>query len=255
MDHIKQFEAFKSNVSTIVQFLKKLDKRDSYIFLSSLETISRKYDIGISDIDGKYVRANLARKSKINHKCITFWFSLQKGLTVATYNDAPLEYNDEEWNKPVDIRNFTSHNIPFSRTKDKHLFNQLILNTSWKDIYYSYVKMADFALIIDLDSSKKGLKDLKAKRSEEKLPRIDDTYYRNKNKGNWVSKLNRNNLVTTYANYDELQKFLPLMLQLDMQLPKDPYNNRHALLKNLLSMYVNDGLPYTELEQFIKQFF
>lgn len=255
MKHIKQFESFQENVGAIVQFLSKLDSRDTNIFLRSLETISNKYDIGISDIDGKYVRANLARKSKINHKCITFWLSLDKGLMIATYNEGPIEYKDEPWNRPVDVRNFTMHNRPYSRTKDKHLFENLILNNEWRENYYDYLKITDFALIIDLDNSKKGLKDLRAKRSEEKLPRIDDNFYRYQNKSKWMSKLKRNNLVETYKDYEELQKYLPLMLDLDMKLPKDPYNGKHGLLKNLLKLYTDKSITYSELEQYIKQFF
>jgi hypothetical protein len=182
MRYLKLFEAYTNAVGGIIRFLDVLNDDDAAKFFRKLEKISREYDIPISKIKGDYVKSNFAKKGiDTSDNLITFWFSLKNGLTIITTNK-PIRRGTENWNKSVEVTNFTDNNSPFN----------IYFNTKdiWYEEDYNLVKDADFALIINITQCEKGLKNLLNKRaSNEPLPRINNDYYRRQNIKRWRDKL------------------------------------------------------------------
>lgn len=182
MKHIKLFEAFASkSVSAIEKFLEQLDKEDRDDFVDILKSISEKTDIPLSNFKGDYIKAVTAIKMNVESGLLVkFWFSIENGFlgmtTTKSFNDEQLafrKYNHEEdWMKTAYIQNFIINNV---------LVNRHLNEIRWTERSYKEIMSSQFALVINLTELSSGLKDLKAKRKENKkgaLKLSSDEYIR-----------------------------------------------------------------------------
>ena len=182
MKYIKLFEAFASkSVSAIEKFLEQLDKEDRDDFVDILKSMSEKTDIPLSNFKGEYIKAATAIKMNVESGLLVkFWFSVEDGFlgmtTTKSFNDEQLafrKYNHEEdWMKTAYIQNFIINNV---------LVNRHLNEIRWTERSYKEIMSSQFALVINLTELSRGLKDLKAKRKENRkgaLKLSSDEYIR-----------------------------------------------------------------------------
>lgn len=174
MKHIKLFEAFASkSVSAIEKFLKQLNNQDRDEFVNFLKSISERRDIPLSNFKGEYVKSLTAIKMNIEgQELIKFWFSIEEGFIGATLTKHYSGNLEQSWMQSNFIKNFIANNV---------MIDGYLRESSWRDTMCENILDSQFALVINLTELSRGLKDLKAKRKENRkgaLKLSSDEYIR-----------------------------------------------------------------------------
>lgn len=237
MKHLHLFEAFSSkSISSIDSFLKKVGTEHCAGFLAMLINISERTDIPLSNFKGDYMSAKKA--IGINSKTddiIKLWFTLDDGYITFTMNNKDEVYNIEDL-KDEDVE-FVKNNL----ITDRYLKTIPWRYSTYNGIYQD-IKLAQYALVINLSKLDKGLSGLKRDRKANKpLPRIDNEFYRRENRKRWNEKMPKR-----YDDDDDLYNMLGYLQK---------SHRNHRLIDMILDAYNRGDISKASLRETIKSLF